>query len=100
MLSTEGRRFLWGGGGTLNFAPDWAIAPYVHLGAGGLTTVPNQDAHVLKGGTMAHARAGGGLLISLRWRILLRLEAMNVVMFEPDYKRSAQSYTAGFGTYF
>jgi hypothetical protein len=55
---------------------------------------------VLKGGTVAHARAGGGLLISLRWRILLRLEALHVVMFDPDSKRSAQSFVAGFGTYF
>jgi hypothetical protein len=100
VLSTEGRRFLYGGGGTLNFAPDWPIAPYVHLGAGGFTTVPNQDAHVLRGGTVAHARVGGGLLISLRWRILLRLEAMQVVLFEPDYKQTAQSFVAGLGTYF
>ncbi|HEX3593446.1 MAG TPA: hypothetical protein VHU80_00030 [Polyangiaceae bacterium] len=100
VLSTEGRRFVYGVGGTLNFAPDWAIAPYVHLGAGGLTTSPNQDAHVLRGGTVAHARAGGGLLISLRWRILLRVEALNVVLFDPDSKRNVQSYTAGFGTYF
>jgi hypothetical protein len=99
-LSSEGRRFIYGGGGTLNFAPDWAIAPYVHLGAGGITTSPNQDARVLKGGTMAHARAGGGLLISLRFRILLRLEALHVVMFDSDYKANVQTYTAGLGTYF
>ncbi len=99
-LSTEGRRVLYGIGGTLNFAPDWAIAPYVHIGAGGLTTVPNQDAHVLSGGTVAHARAGGGVLISLRWRILLRIEAMHVVLFNADSKRDVQSYVAGFGTYF
>jgi hypothetical protein len=99
-LSSEGRRFLYGGGGTLNFAPDWPIAPYVHLGAGALTTQPNQDAHVLRGGTVAHARAGGGLLISLRWRILLRLEAMHVVLFDPDSMQNAVSFVGGFGTYF
>src|SRR5262249_9672071 len=100
VLSTEGRRFLYGGGGTLNFAPDWAIAPYVHLGAGGLTTSPNQDAHGLRGGTVAHSRPGGGLLISLRWRILLRIEGMYVVLFDPDSKKNAPSFTAGLGTYF
>jgi uncharacterized protein YgiM (DUF1202 family) len=100
MLSAEGRRFLYGAGGTLNLTPDWAIAPYVHVGAGAMTTVPNQDAQVLQGGTLAHARAGGGLLLSLRWRILVRLEAMHVVLFEPDFKRNAQSYVGGFGTYF
>jgi hypothetical protein len=91
---------LYGFGGTLNFAPDWAIAPYVHVGAGGVSTVPNEDAQVLKSGTIAHARAGGGLLVSLRWRILVRLEVMQVVLFDPDYKRSAQSFAGGFGTYF
>jgi hypothetical protein len=100
VLSTEGRRFIYGGGGTLNFAPDWAIAPYVHLGGGGLTSVPNQDAHVLQGGTVAHARAGGGLLISLRWKILVRVEAMHVVLFQPDFAQNVQSYVAGLGTYF
>jgi hypothetical protein len=99
-LATEGRRFLYGIGGTLNFAPDWAIAPYVHIGGGGVTTSPNEDAQVLRGGTVAHARAGGGLLVSLRWRILVRLEAMQVVLFDPDYKRSAQSFVGGLGTYF
>jgi hypothetical protein len=99
-LSSEGRQFVYGLGGTLNFAPDWAIAPYVHLGAGGVTTVPNEDAKVLKSGTVAHARAGGGLLVSLRLRILIRLEAMHVVLFDPDFKRNAASYTIGFGTYF
>jgi hypothetical protein len=99
-LSSEGRRFVYGGGGTLNFAPDWVIAPYVHLGAGGITTSPNQDARVLRSGTVAHARAGGGLLISLRWRVLLRLEAMNVVMFDSDFKQSALSIAGGLGTYF
>lgn len=99
-LSSEGRRFVYGAGGTLNFAPDWAIAPYVHVGAGGVTTTPNEDARILEGGTVAHARAGGGLLVSLRWRILVRLEAMEVVLFDPDYKRSAQSFVGGFGTYF
>lgn len=99
-LSTEGRRFVFGGGGTLNFAPDWVIAPYVHLGAGGISTSPNQDARVLRGGTVGHARAGGGLLVSLRWRILVRLEAMHVVMFDSDFKESAQSFAGGLGTYF
>ena len=42
VLSTEGRRFLYGGGGTLNFAPDWPIAPYVHLGAGNSRPVANK----------------------------------------------------------
>ncbi|HVU02431.1 MAG TPA: SH3 domain-containing protein [Polyangiaceae bacterium] len=99
-LSTEGRRFVYGGGGTLNFAPEWPVAPYVHLGGGAVSTVPNEDAQVLKGGTVGHARAGGGVLVSLRWRILIRVEAMHVVLFDSGFKHGVESYTAGLGTYF
>jgi hypothetical protein len=47
-----------------------------------------------------HARAGGGLLVSLRWRILLRLEANNTVLYTEETYRNVQSYYGGLGTYF
>jgi hypothetical protein len=47
-----------------------------------------------------HARAGGGLLVSLRFRVSLRLEAANMVLFQEDDYQNVQSYTAGLGTYF
>jgi hypothetical protein len=98
-LSKVGRQVIYGGGPTLNIGPDWPVAPFVHLGVGGITTTfdesdPREDS------TRMLARAGGGLLISLRWRILVRLEAMHNVLFEPDFKASVQSYAAGLGTYF
>ena len=39
-----------------------------------------------------HARAGGGLLVSLRFRILLRLQATNFVLYAEDRYRNVQSY--------
>ena len=47
-----------------------------------------------------HARAGGGLLISLRFRILFRLEASNIVLFTEDDYDNVQSYIGGLGSYF
>jgi len=100
VLSTSGRSLLYGGGATVNLAPDWAIAPYLGLGAGGYTTMPNADAFALREQTLLHARAEGGLLVSLRYRITLRLEVNNTVLFDASSYDNAQSYSAGLGSYF
>jgi hypothetical protein len=98
-LHGEGRRLIYGAGGTLNLAPDWAIAPYVHIGAGGVHEEP-KDEFVREDRKLFHARAGGGLLVSLRWRILLRLEATNSIWFTEDTHENVQTYIGGLGTYF
>lgn len=100
VMSTAGRSLIYGAAGTVNLAPDWAIAPYLSLGGGGFTSMPNDDAFALERETLFHARAGGGLLVSLRWRIILRLEAMNTVLFDADSYDNAQSYVGGLGSYF
>lgn len=98
-LEEESRRFVYGLSGTLNLAPDWAVAPYVTLGAGGVRQDP-KDEFVLRDRSLFHARVGGGLLVSLRFRILFRLEATNVVLFTEDDYDNVQTYTGGLGTYF
>jgi len=99
-LPTSGHGLHYGVGATLNVAPDWAIAPYLHLGGGGYHFSPNEDAFVPRDKDTFHFRAGGGVLVSLRWRVLFRLEVTNTVLFTTDSHDNAQSYTAGFGTYF
>ncbi|HMJ10405.1 MAG TPA: SH3 domain-containing protein [Polyangiaceae bacterium] len=98
-LHSEGQRIIYGAGGTLNLAPDWAIAPFVHLGAGGMREEP-KDEFIKSPRSTFHARAGGGLLISLRLRILFRLEATNMVLFTSDSYENVQTYLGGLGTYF
>ena len=98
-LHSEGRRLIYGAGGTLNLVPDWPIAPYVHIGVGGVHEEPKEE-FVKPSRSLFHARAGGGLLVSLRWRILLRLEATNMVFFTEDSYRNVQTYVGGLGTYF
>jgi len=100
VMSPSGRSLLYGGGATVNLAPDFALAPYLTLGGGGYSTMPNDDAFVLRRETLFHARAGGGLLVSLRWRITLRLEATNTVLFNASAYRNAQSFVGGLGSYF
>ncbi len=97
--NTDGRTIIVGGGGTLSLFPDWPATPYVHIGGGGLF-LDSSDEFIVEDQEFFHARAGGGLLVSLRWRILVRLEVMNVTRFTQERYANFQSYTGGFGTYF
>jgi hypothetical protein len=99
-LTSDGSELLYGGGATVYLAPSWVVCPFGDLGGGGLSVFPNADSFVLKREDLFAARAGGGLLVSLRWRILLRLEATNLTLFTADSFRNAQTYAGGLGVYF
>lgn len=98
-LQNDSRRIIYGGAGTLNLLPDKALAPFVTIGAGGMYEQP-KDEFVRQSRKWFQARAGGGVLISLRFRVSLRLEAANMVLFEEDDYQNVQCYAAGLGTYF
>jgi hypothetical protein len=98
-LQSDGRRLVYGAAGTLNLAPDWALAPFVSIGTGGVHEEPKEE-FVREARSLFHTRAGGGVLVSLRWRVLLRVEAGNTTLFSEDSYQNVQSYTAGVGTYF
>lgn len=98
-LKSDSRRIVYGGAGTLNLLPDKALAPFVSIGVGGMYEEP-KDEFVRPSRKWFHARAGGGILISLRFRVSLRLEAANMVLFGEDDYQNVQSYAAGLGTYF
>lgn len=99
-LTADGAQILYGGGATINFAPSWSICPFLGIGGGGLMVRPNADSFVLKREDLYVARAGGGILMALRGRILVRLEATNLSLFDSDSFKNAQSYSGGFGVYF
>ena len=42
-LQKEARRALFGIGATMNLMPDWAIAPFVHIGGGGMHETPSDE---------------------------------------------------------
>jgi hypothetical protein len=100
VMSSSGRSLIYGAGALINLLPELPIAPYLGLGGGGYSSLPNQDSFTQQRQTLFHARAGGGLLISLRWRISLRLEMNNTLLFNAETYRNAQSYVAGLGSYF
>lgn len=98
-LQRDSRRIVYGGAGTLNLLPDKALSPFVTVGCGGMYEEP-KDEFLRPERKWFHGRAGGGVLLSLRFRVSLRLEAANMVLFEEDDYQNVQSYTAGLGTYF
>jgi uncharacterized protein YgiM (DUF1202 family) len=99
-LKSDSRRVVYGLSGMLNLAQDWAIAPFVTIGAGGMHEQPKDESGVRVSRDWFQARAGGGLLISLRWRVLFRLEASNMVLYTEDAYQNVQTYIGGLGTYF
>lgn len=98
-LQEDSRRILYGAAGTLNLAPDWAVAPFFEIGLGGVLEDP-KDEFLREDRKWFHARAGGGVLISFRFRMLARLSASNLVLFTEDDYQNTQAYLAGLGTYF
>lgn len=99
-LTADGAQILYGGGATINFAPSWPICPFLGIGGGGLAVRPNADSFVLKKQDLYLARAGGGILMALRGRILVRLEVTNMALFDSESLKNAQTYSGGFGVYF
>jgi hypothetical protein len=70
------------------------------VGGGGLSVFPNSDSFVLKRQDLYLVRAGGGFLLALRGRILVRVEVSNLTLFLPDSWKTGQTYSMGFGVYF
>lgn len=99
-LTADGSQYIYGGGVSVYFAPSWAICPFLGIGAGGISTRPNADSFVLKREDLYMARAGGGILMALRGRILVRLEVTNMTLFDAESFKNAQTYAGGFGVYF
>ena len=99
-LTADGAQIMYGGGAMVNFAPSWAICPFLGIAGGGLAVRPNADSFVLKRQDLYVARAGGGILMALRGRILVRLEVTNMALFDAESLKNAQTYSGGFGVYF
>jgi hypothetical protein len=99
-LTADGSQLFYGGGATIHFAPSWPVCPYLGIGGGGLSVRPNADSFVLKREDLYMARAGGGLLMALRGRILVRLDVTNMTLFDAESLKNAQTYSGGFGVYF
>jgi len=99
-LTADGTQLLYGAGATVYLAPRWAICPFVGVSAGGLSLRRNPTAFVRTDEDFYVARAGGGVILALRNRILMRLEVTNLSVFTAETYKNAQTYAGGLGVYF
>jgi hypothetical protein len=99
-LTSQGTQLLYGGGVAIYLAPDWPVCPFLGLFAGGLSVFPTADSFVLQRQDLYLAREGGGILLALRNRILVRIEVTNLSLFDANTYKNAQTYSGGLGVYF
>ncbi len=99
-LTADGTQLLYGAGAAVYLAPRWTICPFVGIAAGGLSLRRSSTSFVHGDEDFYVARAGGGLLLALRNRILVRLEVTNLSVFTAETYKNAQTYAGGLGVYF
>jgi hypothetical protein len=99
-LTADGTQLLYGAGASVYLAPRWTICPFVGISAGGLSLRRSSTSFVRGDQDFYVARAGGGFLLALRNRILVRVEVTNLSVFTPETYKNAQTYAGGLGVYF
>lgn len=98
-LKSDSRSLVYGGAGTLMMTPHLPVSGFVNIGAGGVYEDPKGE-YVEEPSKWFHLRAGAGLLVSLRFRVSLRLEWSHLVLFREDDYQNSETFAAGLGTYF
>ena len=92
--------FLSGLGFVLRLAPGAVIGPYVSIGLGAAYIRPKADNFVDKRETLMALGAGGGLEITFKQQITLRLDARNWTLFDENKSNNGQEYSGGLAIFF
>ncbi len=92
--------FLGGLGFCLRLAPGAVIGPYAGLGVGAAYVRPKADNFVDAEETLMALSAGGGLEITLKKQITIRLDARNWTLFDENKAANAQEYSGGLAIFF
>lgn len=92
--------FLGGLGMTLRLIPGAAVGPFVHAGVGAAHFRPKVDNFTEDPETLLAVAAGGGLEITFKKQITLRLDFRNWTIFDPDQASNGQEYSGGLAIFF
>lgn len=92
--------FLGGLGLTLRLAPGAAIGPYASIGLGASYIRPKVDNFVDPEETLMALSAGGGLELTLRKQITVRIDARNWTLFDENKAQNGQEYSGGLAIFF
>ena len=92
--------FLGGLGFVLRLAPGAVIGPYVNIGLGAGYIRPKADNFVDVEETLMALGAGGGLEITFKKQITVRLDARNWTLFDENHSNNGQEYSGGLAIFF
>jgi hypothetical protein len=92
--------FLSGLGFVLRLAPGAVIGPYVSLGLGAAYIRPKADNFVDEEEALMALGAGGGLEITFKKQITLRIDARNWSLFDENKASNGQEYSGGLAIFF
>jgi Bacterial SH3 domain len=92
--------FLAGVGLCLRLAPGAVIGPYGSLSVGAAHVRPKADNFVDDRETLMALAAGGGIEITLRKQITVRIDVRNWTLFDQDKSSNGQEYSAGLAIFF
>lgn len=92
--------FLGGLGFVLRLSPGAVIGPYASLSTGAAHIRPKVDNFVDKNETLMALGAGGGLEITFKKQITLRLDARNWSLFNQNHASNGQEYSGGLAIFF
>ncbi len=92
--------FLGGLGFVLRLAPGAVIGPYASISTGAAHIRPKVDNFVDKNETLMALGAGGGLEITFKKQITLRLDARNWSLFNENHASNGQEYSGGLAIFF
>ncbi|MDB4956441.1 MAG: type 3 domain protein [Myxococcales bacterium] len=84
----------------LRMAPGAVIGPYANISLGAAHITPKADNYVDKNETLMALGAGGGLEITLKKQITVRLDARNWALFNQNHSNNGQEYTGGLAIFF
>ena len=92
--------YLAGLGFVLRMSPGSVIGPYASLGLGVAHISPKADNYVDPRENDMALGAGGGLEITFKKQITLRLDARNWSLFNQNHANNGQEYTGGLAIFF
>jgi hypothetical protein len=92
--------FLGGLGFVLRLSPGSVIGPYVNVGVGAARIRPKADNFIDPEETLMALAAGGGIEITFKKQITLRIDARNWSLFDENKANNGQEYSGGLAIFF
>jgi hypothetical protein len=84
----------------LRLSPGAVIGPYASIGLGAAHISPKADNYVDPRETLMALGAGGGLEITLKKQITVRIDARNWTLFNENHSNNGQEYSGGLAIFF